>query len=122
MLDAPPRLGNEPYGNNVIRTALERGVGARLVSVRFRGPPADGAAVGEKDQYDWGVDDRRAVVVHWVTEYRGGSALRTPCVGHGNEAVLQYVYMSFCLFVEVGPPGQRDKRGVQRRRSWSIYV
>ena len=50
VLDAPPRLGNEPYGNNVIRTALERGVGLDVLAVFREGGGADAAQLAAREE------------------------------------------------------------------------
>ena len=50
------------------------------------------------------------MVVHWVTgteawHFNGLSSL---VVSYGNEASLQYLYLSVCVLVEVGPVGARS--------------
>ncbi|KAF8336032.1 hypothetical protein F5887DRAFT_988340 [Amanita rubescens] len=68
---------------------------------------SEGAKVVEVSKYD---DHRRHMHVNWVTRPSKLNQKSKMYAYYGNGAQAAYSYNSFCLFVEVGMPGQRSLR------------
>ena len=111
MMDGMVDFGQEAVGEDIsLESALLDDGGTAVRSTFFSTESYERELARHK--WPWEKEDRDddKMDVYWVTETESWNGPRTQYLATGNEAALDYLYMSICLLARIGPSGRRIPR------------